>query len=467
MWISIIVYLLVLPLVVYSTNPPYYYDILTQLDNHWNLNFTQKFGPANTSCTCTGGSCSWTENGPSGTIGFFCGSNNTLINMMFYNLSGTIPPETGQLTSLGGVILQSGRLSGSIPSSFSNLTNLQQLRIADNLLSGTLPILSSKITDLELSNNNFMGSPDIGNLVKVTYLQLSNNNFSGNIDWILNLTSLTNLYLDSNSFSGTLPPNYNWNNITSLSLINNSFSGNIPPVFLNGSYVGACNLGLNYFTQCSFSNTSCTINCKATAPHSPVPTSPSPTSLTQAPTTVSSVPTNPSPNCITPQPVSTAICQNHTWVVMGDLQIENLTINVEPLIIKGSYFGNGTLTLIGSGPGLIVTGSANIEGNLVLNPSSSNIQVINASQINGKFNQIKAKGYCGTKVSQTDQSLSVLLSTHCNNKKILIIVLASVLGGIFIIAIFGIILYNKRSFFCNSVEKEEIMEATKYKLYTS
>ena len=103
-------------------------------------------------------------------------------------LSGSIPPELGNLASLTSIYLGSNQLSGGIPLELGDLINLTKLVLADNQLSGSIP-------------------PELGNLIKLTDMLLSYNQFSGSIPPELsNLTGLKFLWLQDNQLSGDIPP---------------------------------------------------------------------------------------------------------------------------------------------------------------------------------------------------------------------------------------------------------------------
>ncbi len=89
-------------------------------------------------------------------------------------LSGTIPPELGNLTDLSYYLdLSNNRLTGTIPSQLGSLTNLQWLVLNSNQLSGTIP-------------------SELGNLSSLTWPGLDTNQLSGTIPTGLgNLTNLT------------------------------------------------------------------------------------------------------------------------------------------------------------------------------------------------------------------------------------------------------------------------------------
>ena len=150
-------------------------------------------------------------------------------------LSGSIPPELGNLTNLTDLKLDGNSLSGSIPAELGNLTNLTQLYLNYNSLSGSIPAELGNLTNLtflSLSNNSLSGSipAELGNLMNLTYWYLYSNSLSGSIPTELgNLTNLTYWYLSDNSLSGSIPTELgNLTNLTGLQLDANSLSGNIP-----------------------------------------------------------------------------------------------------------------------------------------------------------------------------------------------------------------------------------------------
>ncbi|MFC1515612.1 fibronectin type III domain-containing protein, partial [Thermodesulfobacteriota bacterium] len=91
------------------------------------------------------------------------------------SLSGSIPPELGNLTNLRRLHLDSNQLSGTIPTELGNLTNLWVLLLDSNQLSGTIP-------------------PEIGSLTNLEILGLGNNQLTGNIP--TSLVNLSNLVPD-------------------------------------------------------------------------------------------------------------------------------------------------------------------------------------------------------------------------------------------------------------------------------
>ena len=97
---------------------------------------------------------------------------------------GVQKDESGRVT---GLALESNQLSGPIPAELGNLTSLESLALGNNQLSGPIPA-------------------ELGNLTSLGSLFLYRNQLSGPIPAELgNLTSLESLTLESNQLSGPIP----------------------------------------------------------------------------------------------------------------------------------------------------------------------------------------------------------------------------------------------------------------------
>ena len=126
-------------------------------------------------------------------------------------LTGSIPPEIGNLTNLTVLVLFNNQLTGSIPPEIWNLTNLTKLVLFNNQLTDSIPSEIgnlTNLTDLALFNNQLTGSIliEIGNLTNLESLNLSGNQLTGSIpSEIGNLTNLTFLRLESNQLTGEIP----------------------------------------------------------------------------------------------------------------------------------------------------------------------------------------------------------------------------------------------------------------------
>ncbi|MBN2413490.1 T9SS type A sorting domain-containing protein [candidate division KSB1 bacterium] len=159
----------------------------------------------------------------------------TEIALIDNNLTGTIPPEIGNLTGTLRLMLHRNKLTGNIPAEIGNLVNLTFLNLLNNQLAGDIPSEIWNLVNLEkvyLSQNQFTGTlpPEIGNLSKLTFITLWSNQLTGNLpDEIYNLTNLTDLDFSQNQFEGPISPSIGQLvNLEFLSLGYNNFSGNIP-----------------------------------------------------------------------------------------------------------------------------------------------------------------------------------------------------------------------------------------------
>ena len=84
----------------------------------------------------------------------------TNLNLSNSGLTGEIPVEIGQLTSLTSLSLYTNELTGEIPVEIGNLTNMHDLYLHDNQLSGEIP-------------------SELGNLTNLSYLYLYSNELIG------------------------------------------------------------------------------------------------------------------------------------------------------------------------------------------------------------------------------------------------------------------------------------------------
>ena len=127
------------------------------------------------------------------------------------SLSGSIPPELGGLTNLSFLSLYSNQLSGSIPGEIGSLTNLQTLMLFQNQLSGPIPAALGSLTSLficHLGENQLSGTipAALSGLTGAQQIVLSSNRLTGPIPAELgSLTGLMYLYLNGNQLSGPIP----------------------------------------------------------------------------------------------------------------------------------------------------------------------------------------------------------------------------------------------------------------------
>ncbi len=150
-------------------------------------------------------------------------------------LTGEIPAELDNLTSLGALFLSHNRLSGEIPSELGNLTNLRTLELYGNQLTGQIPSELGDLTNLRrlyLLYNHLSGEmpAELGGLSNLQVLYLNNNQLRGEIPAEFGrLTNLTYVTLSANRLSGRIPGEFGGLfNLTFLDLRSNQLKGEIP-----------------------------------------------------------------------------------------------------------------------------------------------------------------------------------------------------------------------------------------------
>ncbi len=141
---------------------------------------------------------SWTNNAGWDQAVLLCGENNHnpvtggaygvhctdgvvfRLDLANNNLSGSIPAQLADITSLNYLLLNNNQLTGSIPAGLGNIPDLWQLHLQDNQLSGPIPA-------------------NLGNLANVYQLFLQGNSFGNSLPSILtNLGSTSTIPLTIN-----------------------------------------------------------------------------------------------------------------------------------------------------------------------------------------------------------------------------------------------------------------------------
>ncbi|CAN1308120.1 Protein NSP-INTERACTING KINASE 2 [Linum perenne] len=169
--------------------------------------------------------------------GVACNENGRIANISLQGkyLSGHIPPDIGQLTSLTGLYLHFNTLNGGIPPEISQLTNLTDLYLNVNDLSGEIPPQLSHLSNLQvlqLCFNRLSGNvpTQLGSLMKLNVLALQYNQLTGAIPASLgDLSFLTRLDLSFNSLFGSIPAKLaDAPLLQFLDVSNNTLSGKVP-----------------------------------------------------------------------------------------------------------------------------------------------------------------------------------------------------------------------------------------------
>ena len=152
------------------------------------------------------------------------------------DLTGTIPPELGQLAKLQALDLSDNTLTGAVPPELGQLAKLQRLDLYDNTLTGAIPPELGQLAQLQvlrLHNNTLTGAipPELAQLAELQWINLRINTLTGPIPPELGqLAQLQRLNLRDNSLTGPVPPELGQlAQLQYLDLVSNSLTGAIPP----------------------------------------------------------------------------------------------------------------------------------------------------------------------------------------------------------------------------------------------
>ncbi len=146
--------------------------------------------------------------------GVGCDDGNTMVEYLDLGsnqLTGSIPPQLGDLDNLQDLDLGSNQLTGSIPKELGNMDNLLYLWLDNNQLTGSIPPQLgdlNNLLELNLYHNQLTGSipPQLGNLDNLKELDLGSNQLTGSIPKELgNMDNLLDLWLDDNQLCEPLP----------------------------------------------------------------------------------------------------------------------------------------------------------------------------------------------------------------------------------------------------------------------
>jgi len=185
----------------------------------------------------------------------------TLLHLLNNQLSGNIPVELGNLSNLEYLILSGNQLTGTIPVELGNLTKLDQLLLGTNQLTGTIPTEIGNLINLTyftVVNNQLSGQIplELGNLINLESIDLSQNQLTGNIPLELtNLTSMMYLRMSDNQLTGSIPSEFgDLGDLVFVFMNDNQFIGNIPPEFGDLANLTDLSLSNNQLNGCYDAN---------------------------------------------------------------------------------------------------------------------------------------------------------------------------------------------------------------------
>ena len=127
----------------------------------------------------------------------------TELKLFDNQLTGTIPAQSGNLSSLQTLWLSNNQLTGGIPPELGHLSSLESLSLSSNPLAGPIPPELGKLSSLErlvLSNNRLTGPipPELGKLSWLRELSLADNQLTGFIPEGLTTLTLGHFYFNGN-----------------------------------------------------------------------------------------------------------------------------------------------------------------------------------------------------------------------------------------------------------------------------
>ncbi|KAH9714631.1 protein kinase domain-containing protein [Citrus sinensis] len=196
----------------------------------------------------------------------------TVLNISSLNLTGTIPSQLRNLSSLQSLNLSCNRLSGSIPSAIFTIYTLKYVSFRENQLSGAFSSFifnKSSLQHLDFSHNTLSGEIPANicsSLPFLDFLSLQENMLHGGIPSTLsnctylqklgeiprefgNLADLERMSLSENNLQGGIPRELgNLTKLEILQLFRNNLTGAIPRELGNLTGLGVLELSENFLT---------------------------------------------------------------------------------------------------------------------------------------------------------------------------------------------------------------------------
>lgn len=181
-----------------------------------------------------------------------------LLNLFMNRLHGSIPDFVADFPSLEVLGLWRNNFTGIIPQNLGRNRRLQGVDLSSNKLTGTIPpdlCASNQLTILILLRNFLFGSipEDLGTCSTLVRVRLGDNYLNGSIpNGFIYLPQLNLVELQNNYLSGPLSENGNFSSnpakLEQLNLSNNQLSGSFPISLSNFSSLQILQLGGNKFS---------------------------------------------------------------------------------------------------------------------------------------------------------------------------------------------------------------------------
>ncbi|CAK9187476.1 unnamed protein product [Ilex paraguariensis] len=187
--------------------------------------------------------------------GVTCGRRHqrvTMLDLGSKKLTGSIPPQIGNLSFLRKLDLQNNSFVHEIPPELGRLPRLEILMLQYNSFSGKISANLSRCSNLlefYVCRNKLGGAipAELGLLSKLKIFYMAFNDLTGDIPHsFMNLTSLKMLYATGNNFGGHIPDGLGQlTNLTTIAISVNMLSGTIPPSIFNLSSLAVLDVGAN------------------------------------------------------------------------------------------------------------------------------------------------------------------------------------------------------------------------------
>ncbi len=145
-------------------------------------------------------------------------------------LSGPLPSNLQDLSSLTLLFLGNNAITGSIPP-LAGMQELRDFAIGSNLLSGPIPPINAltHLSSFDVGNNQLNGNiPDISGLTALYLFDLSDNHIGGGIPALSNLPLLASFNVSDNQLTGHLPSLAGLTNLHSFYVSDNQLGGPAP-----------------------------------------------------------------------------------------------------------------------------------------------------------------------------------------------------------------------------------------------